>query len=127
MLKVVALFKRKAGLTPEQFREYYETRHSVLSMTLMPFFSDYRRNYIRHDLGPQRSSAEAPKSSLDFDVITEITFVSRADYDAMLQALSDPDIRRQVIDDESQFMDRSATLSYMVDECVSAIPVRTEA
>lgn len=126
-MKVVALFKRKPGLTPEQFREYYETRHSVLGMKLMPYFSDYRRNYIRHDLGPQRSSAEAPSSTLDFDVITEITFATQADYDAMLKALADPDIRRQVIDDESNFMDRSATLSYMVDEHVSAIPQRADA
>lgn len=126
-MKVVAMFKRKAGLTPEQFREYYETRHSVLGMKLMPFFSDYRRNYIRHDLGPQRSSAEENSARLDFDVVTEITFASRADYDAMLAALADPDIRQQVIDDESNFMDRSATLSYMVDECVSTIPERTGA
>jgi hypothetical protein len=115
------MFKRKPGLTPDQFRDYYETRHAVLSTKLFPFFVDYRRNYIRHDLGPQRSSAEPNDRSLDFDVITEISFASRADFDRMVKLLSDPKVRTQVVEDESQFMDRSATLSYVVDENVSRL------
>lgn len=120
-MKLIALFKRKPGTTFEQFRDYYEKRHSVLSLELMPFFSDYRRNYIRHDLGPQRSSAEPPSSSLDWDVITEITFTSRADYEAMLKALADPAVRDQIVEDEQRFIDRSSTLSYVVEEHVSPI------
>ncbi|HTH29590.1 MAG TPA: EthD domain-containing protein [Sphingobium sp.] len=120
-MKIIAMFKRKPGLTPEQFREYYETRHAVLGVKLMPFFKDYRRNYIRHDLGPQRSSAEPNSASLDFDVITEISFANREDYERMLQALSDPVIREQIVEDEKQFMDRGATLSYVVDESVSVL------
>lgn len=120
-MKVIALFKRKSGTTFEEFRDYYETRHSVLSLELMPYFSDYRRNYIRHDLGPQRSSAEPPSSRLDFDVLTEISFASHADYDAMLHALGDPAIRDRIVEDEARFIDRSSTLSYVVDEHVSQV------
>lgn len=120
-MKAIAMFKRKPGLTPEQFREYYETRHSALSLKLFPFFTDYRRNYIRHDLGPQRSSAEVSNSAFDFDVITEMTFASPDDYGKLLRALADPAIRDQIVEDEKRFIDRSATLSFIVEEGVSAV------
>lgn len=121
-MKVIALFRRKPGTTFEQFRDYYETHHSVLSREPMPFFSDYRRNYIRHSLGQQYASAEAYSATLDWDMITEITFASREDHDAMLRALAAPAVRKRIVEDEARFIDRSATLSYVVEESVSSIP-----
>lgn len=126
-MKIVAMFKRKAGLTPEQFREYYETRHSVLSLKIFPFLKDYRRNYIRHDMGPQSASGEPTTADLGFDVITEITFARKEDYQRMLDLLADPAIREQVVEDEKQFMDRSATLVYFGDEEQSQIPAAAAA
>jgi uncharacterized protein (TIGR02118 family) len=114
-MKMVCMFKRKAGLTPEQFREHYEERHAPMAVKLFPFFKDYRRSYIRHDLAHKRADGE-PATRLDFDVITEIWFASQADYERMARLMTEPAIRQQVIDDEMRFIDRSATLVMLVEE-----------
>jgi uncharacterized protein (TIGR02118 family) len=122
-MKMVALFRRRSGLTPAEFREHYEKQHVPLALRLFPStFADYRRNYIRHDLRHQRGEGESPLPWLDFDVITEITFASRDDYERMVRAMSDPAIREQVVADETRFMDRSATVAYLVDEERTALP-----
>jgi uncharacterized protein (TIGR02118 family) len=115
MMKMVFFFTRKAGLTPEQFREYYETKHVPLALSLLPFFADYTRNYVRNDLGFERPSGGPNKPGPSFDVVTELTFASRADYDRMMQALSDPAIIKQIAEDEANFMDRSAHVIFFAD------------
>jgi hypothetical protein len=121
-VKLVAMFKRRADLTPEQFREYYETRHAVLSAKLYPFLKDYRRNYLRHDLGAVGATGMPTPPGADFDVITEITFKTDADYHRLVEVLSDPATSEMVIKDEEQFMDRSASLVYVVEEAVTQFP-----
>ena len=116
------MFKRRADLTHEQFREYYETKHAVLSLKLYPYFKDYRRNYIDQDQLPAKIEGHTT-STLNYDVITEITLHCRADYDRLVRDVMDPVIGKQVIEDEERFMDRSAHLVFRVDEEVSTIPV----
>lgn len=118
-MKMIVLFRRKQTLTPEQFREHYETRHAPLAMRLFPYMRDYRRNYIRHDLLHRRAAPEGAGTQLDFDVITEITFDSKADYERMVRDMTDPTIRDQVVEDEKRFLDRTATVVFLVDEEVT--------
>jgi hypothetical protein len=115
-MKMVVLFRRKHGLTSEQFREHYENKHVPLAMTLFPYLQGYRRNYIRHDLRHQHAGNELTNAPLDFDVITEISFASQTDYDRMMREMADPAIRDQVIADEKRFLDRSATVVFLIDE-----------
>jgi uncharacterized protein (TIGR02118 family) len=115
-MKMIVLFRRKQELTLEQFREHYERRHAPLAMQLFPYLREYVRNYIRRDVAHQRAGGEAMAASLDFDVITEITFDSKDDYDRMVRAMADPVIREQVVEDEKRFLDRSATVVFLVDE-----------
>lgn len=117
-MKMIALFRRKQGLTPDQFREYYEKTHVPMALRLFPYFKEYKRNYIRHDQTHRRADGE-PGAMLDFDVITEITFASKGDYDRMVNEMADPAIREQVVEDEKKFMDRSATIALLVDEAIS--------
>lgn len=114
-MKMIVLFRRKPGLTPEQFREYYETRHVPLALKLFPYFKDYRRNYIRRDLVHRRADG-ATNPSLDFDAVMELTFASKSDYERMVREMADPKVRAQVVEDEERFLDRSATVVFMVDE-----------
>ncbi len=104
MVKLIMMFRRKPGTAPEQFREYYEKSHAPLAMRLMPYFQSYQRNFVRHDL----SYRPGLGAEIDFDVVTELTFASRADYDAMVAVLSDPALHQQIVADEENFMDRSA-------------------
>ena len=115
-VKMVVLFRRNQALTPEQFREHYEQRHAPLAMKLFPYLRDYRRNYIRHDLVHRRAAPEGTGAKLDFDVITEIVFDSKDDYERMVRDMTDPAIRDQVVEDEERFLDRSATVVFLVDE-----------
>lgn len=115
-MKMIMFFRRKAGMSPEEFRSYYELEHAPLAVELFPYFRDYRRNYIRHDQRHRRTTGQENDRMSDFDVITELTFNSRFDYDRMMREMQDPDIRRQVVEDELRFMDRDATVVILVDE-----------
>jgi hypothetical protein len=118
MVKLIFLFKRRQGTTVEQFREYYEKRHTALALRLLPFFKDYRRNYIRHDLNFD-AGAGTHNPLPDFDVMTEVTFESRSAYDRMAKTMGDPSISEQIFGDEERFMDRSASVFFFVDEEVT--------
>lgn len=118
-MKMVVMFRRRQDLTAEQFREHYETRHAPLALRLFPYISEYRRNYIRHDLVHRRAQPEGAPAALNFDAITEIWFESRDDYDRMVRDMTNPAIRDQVIEDEKKFLDRSATVVFLVDEARS--------
>ena len=115
-MKMLVFFRRRSDISAEAFRDYYEGHHAPLARRLFPYIADYRRNYIRRDLQHRRASGEAINTALDFDVITEITFVQESDYQRMLTDMSDPVIQRQVIEDEERFIDRSATLVVLADE-----------
>jgi hypothetical protein len=120
-MKLICLFRRRPDLTPEQFRDHYEANHAPMSLRLFPYFVDYRRNYVRRDVAPERPAGEAAPGGLDFDVVTEITLADRAGYDRLVRDMADPAIRRQVVEDEERFMDRAATVVLVVDEERSAI------
>ena len=119
-MKMIVMFRRRPDLTAEQFREHYETRHAPLALRLFPYIEEYRRNYIRHDLAHRRAQPEGAPATLDFDVITEIRFAGREDYDRMVRDMANPSIRDQVIEDERKFLDRTATVVFLVDEARSS-------
>jgi hypothetical protein len=114
------MVRRKIGLSHKEFREYYESKHVPLALRLLPFFSEYERNY------PDQNEKYAPVHVVNaaaepgFDVITEICFESRADYDRMLVALADPEIGRLMAEDEDKFIDRSCISMYLVEECTTS-------
>lgn len=110
MLKVVALMKRKAGLSRAELIDYYENRHVPLIRSLVPEIRDYRRSYVD-------TSVSVPFAAVpDFDVITEIWFDDQASYDRFLERCADPDIARRVAEDEENVFDRSATRLFAVEE-----------
>ncbi len=115
-MKMIMFFRRKAGLSPEQFKEHYETHHAPLALKLFPWIKDYRRNYIRHDLQHRRAGGEAMGAALDFDVMVEVSFDGEDDYQRMVDAMANPAIRDQVVADEERFMDRGATVVLLADE-----------
>jgi uncharacterized protein (TIGR02118 family) len=114
-MKVVMLFKRKPGITLEQFREHYEKSHAPLAARLLPYFKSYTRNFVRHDMSYKSSTLGG---QVNFDVVTELTFESKEDYDRMTKALTDPAVYDLIVKDEEQFMDRSrgGRLIFFVDE-----------
>jgi hypothetical protein len=120
-MKILCFLKRKPGLSREEFINYYEQRHAKLVARLLPFYSQYKRNYIdpsqvyatRHL--DNKASAEPP-----FDVVTEMSFSSREMYDRMRDALADPKVGAAIAADEENAFDRSAIIIYTVDERLSS-------
>lgn len=112
MLKVIALLARKPGMSREAFIRHYETTHAPLGRKLFPQMIDYRRNFIDLTGVIYGESAGPP----DFDVITEIWFKDRVSYEAMLASNENPEIGSQIAVDEDNFLDRSKTRFFMVEE-----------
>jgi hypothetical protein len=124
MFKCIALLKRKPDLSREAFIDYYETQHAPLIRRLLPGIIDYRRNYV--DLEGAFIFPEA--APIDFDVITEIWLADRPAYDRFTAAAGEPDIARQIAEDEENFLDRGASRMIVVEERGGrSSPVSTQA
>ena len=118
MLKMVALFRFKPGMTREEGITYYETRHVPLINEVLPnFFRDYRRSFVVPDslFFPEHMEG-APPPAPQFDVMTELWFDSMEQYEAMGKAMADPAIGERVAQDEANFLDRQSMTMFMVDE-----------
>lgn len=103
MFRIVALSKRKEGLNAQAFRTHYETRHVPLVMELAPPPGEYRRSYIDYD-DPLNTNA----NGAGFDVITEMSFADRAEFECWIATLTAPGAGERVQADQESFMDMAA-------------------
>jgi hypothetical protein len=83
MFKVCGFLSKKAGLSMEEFIDYYESRHVPLICSLAPVPISYKRKYLS-----QRLTVEG--GEVDFDVMTELGFADRRAFDAWMAALANP-------------------------------------
>ncbi len=113
-VKLIALLKRKPGISMAEFEDHYENVHVPLVLKLTPHICQYLRNYIYHDsaLADLDSS-----SSAICDVITEAWFETEEDFDRFKADASKPEARQQIIDDEMMFLDRTAHQMFVVKQC----------
>ena len=115
MLKVIAMMKRKPGLTMNEFIEYYETRHAPLMNRLQqPELIGYKRNFVNLE-GAIITDGVQPW----FDVVTELFFADRAAYDRVMARLSEPELTRIRSEDENNFLDRRHIHFFLVEEKVT--------
>ena len=115
MLKSIALLKCKDGLSRAEFIAYYENNHVPLIRSLLPGICGYRRNFIE----PEGAFVSAGAAARDFDVITELWFADRAAYDAAMTRHAQPEVGAAIAADEENFLDRSTTRMFVVDERIS--------
>lgn len=114
-VKSIALLRRRADLSREEFVDYYETKHAPLILSLMPGIVDYRRNFALFD-GAFVNDGAAP---FDFDVVTEMWFADRKAYDRAIAVATAPEVAAQIAADEANFLDRSGTRMFSVEERIS--------
>ena len=112
MIKSIALLRRRADLGREAFIDYYERRHAPLILSLLPGIVDYRRNFAAFD-GAFVNEGAAP---FDFDVVTELWFADQAAYDAAIAVATAPDVAARIAADEENFLDRTGTRMFVVEE-----------
>ncbi len=117
MFKVVFLLKKKAGMTTEAFKAYYEGTHARLGKRVLPTAERYFRRFLTPF--PPPGPGEAVDS--DVDVITEIWFKDRATFEAAMQELQQPTIAAEIAADEEHLFDRSKIRAFTVDEHESSL------
>jgi uncharacterized protein (TIGR02118 family) len=113
MVKAIALIKRRAGLSREEFVRHYEDVHAPLILKHLPTVRRYARNYVT-------SLVVAPTCAeeLDFDCITELWFDDMEGYKAMTRVRSSA-AGKVIEDDEETFLDRSKLFFFLVSEKIS--------
>lgn len=108
-MKVMLLLKRKAGMSAQEFRDYYESSHVKLAHRYLGhLFADYRRNYMLPVAGGQDETQNPGLANPDYDAITEIWMKDEAAWAEMQRIMADPEIGRIFMEDEDHFLDRPA-------------------
>lgn len=115
MIKCIALIKRRAGLTHQEFMDYYENRHAPLARRYLSAAVHYERRYLEPDtLGYQAESGVATGMEY-FDCMTELWFDDRDTMNRTLAGLADPAVSEMIIADEERFIDRAAIRFFVVE------------
>jgi uncharacterized protein (TIGR02118 family) len=109
MIKLTMLIRRKQGMTRAQFREYYETRHIPLAEAHTPHLVGYKRNFIVGQFAGEDQ----------FDCITEFWFDVEGDYAELRGALFPPEVTALMAEDEANFIDRSKSQLFLIEETAS--------
>jgi hypothetical protein len=112
MYKVLALIKRKPGMSRSDFMAYYEANHAPLARKSFPQIAQYRRNFI--DLNDAIIMPGMPEP--DFDSVTEIWYHDRDAYDEMLSTHFMAGVQEVIETDERNFLDQSMTRMIKVDQ-----------
>mgnify|MGYP002682460184 FL=1 len=105
-MKSSCLLTRRADMTRQAFREYYECSHAPLGMRYFPF-QKYLRNHVLES-----------SSEIDFDVIMESCFSDQVD----VAAINHGDVRSIMDRDERTFMTQDLIRSASVDKKVLGGP-----
>jgi uncharacterized protein (TIGR02118 family) len=101
MIKLLALLKRRPGLSLEAFRSHYENTHAPLALTYMPEATRYVRRY----LVPSQFPASVADQD-EYDVVTEIDFRDAAAFETAMNRASTPEAA-PLANDEDMLFDRS--------------------
>ncbi|WP_154757155.1 EthD domain-containing protein [Amycolatopsis pithecellobii] len=113
MIKVVGLFKKKDGISDEEFRDHYENHHC-------PLFNDYLgkpgvQRWVRRYLKPIAPPVTGEVRESGFDVIVEI-WCDETWYKSFFVEPMPADFRAMVVEDEARLFDRDQMYMYVVDE-----------
>ena len=120
MKKIVLFLKRKASLTHDEFRRYYESSHVALAHKYLGHLMvDYRRNYIQAAHGIPTDSESPSEFSFNYDCITEVWIRDEAQFQEWMRTVTDPIIGPEFVADEHKFLDRAAFVMTICDEVVS--------
>ena len=116
MIKLIGLLRKKPGITRDALIDHYENKHVPLVSRLVPIGRDYRRSYTDRI----RVNGQEVDGAFEYDVISEVWFDATEDYAAFAEAMRKPEVIQQIVADEEEFLDRSASRILMVTEYRSA-------
>ncbi|MEJ2409889.1 MAG: EthD domain-containing protein [Novosphingobium sp.] len=115
MLKLVALLKRRPGMSMEEFKAYYENIHLPIGTPQLKGNAiSHHRRYLTPIPGPDGQTREG-----DYDVILEIWFEDHAQLEAAMQSMQDPEVGERIAKDTPNFLDRADNPMFFVEEHVT--------
>ena len=112
MIKQLVLIKRRPGMSLEDFRIYYETRHSLLGIQFMPLCRQYFRRYVL----PEPNPVTGEVLELDFDVITEIWWDTREDFESTMREIGKAVLNAIFREDEKNIFASHSNPVFTVEE-----------
>lgn len=120
MIKIVLFLKKKAGLSRQEFIDYYENHHVPLIVKHTGHFMlAYKRSFIDWDDPLSAASADtfgASSGEAAFDVVTEILVKDRATMTAMFATASEAELAAIIAADEEKLFDRPSSRMLIADE-----------
>jgi uncharacterized protein (TIGR02118 family) len=111
---VLGFYRRKAGLTLEEFSDYWRDKHGPLLRA--PEISRYLRRYVQHHVRPNDSGDKV--QALPFDGFSEVWYDNKED---RIKLLAEPYFREMIVPDEAVFLDTTLTRTSAYDTQVVQI------
>jgi hypothetical protein len=101
-IKRIIMVKRKAGLSPEEFRAGYENSHSRIAVELFGhLWTSYRRNYLLTGRNFASGESDGP-DEIGFDAVSEFVLRDAAGLEEM-QRIAQANIDRLSADEARWF------------------------
>lgn len=118
VLKQVVLLKRRDGMSMDEFIDYYENHHVKLGQRYMPLARRYVRRYVR----PEKNPITGEIVELDFDVVMEIWWNTRQDFEETMRQIGAGEAHRLFYEDEEKLFNSHNNRVFTVDEYESVMP-----
>ena len=107
MVKMVLLLKRRAGMSVEDFKDYYEKKHAVLGRKILSKAVRYEQRFIQ-------SMSDGLGET--YDCITEVWFNDEAGMQAALASAAEPGNAALRAEDAAKLFERDMIRFYVVTE-----------
>lgn len=111
--KILLPMKRRAGMSVEDFRDYYENHHVPLALKYSSGVKRYMRRYLDSHPHPETG----PAAELPYDVLTELWFDDEKIFKGTLAYLTSNLMPADIVEDEKTLFDRSSFRIVTVVEC----------
>jgi hypothetical protein len=111
MVKVMALLKKKPGMSMDDFIAYYETRHAKLGETYLA----NARAYLRHYLHPVAYPISGETFASEYHVLTEVHYDSQELYEQDMATLASPRVSKIFADDEERLFETASNRAFTVE------------
>ena len=119
---ILLLCRRKEGLTPAEFKDYFETHHVLLikKLTGEYFPETHQRYYIERDGQGNFPARMLVGDDMEYDAVCVMTWAEEPVAQKYFAKVQEPDAFKQVMDDDARFVDRASTkLVVFGDLCVT--------
>tara|TARA_B100000378_G_scaffold258244_3_gene237297 strand:+ start:4793 stop:5170 length:378 start_codon:yes stop_codon:yes gene_type:complete len=114
-ITLLSIFRRREGMSHEEFVQHYETVHARIGEKVM---SGYATRYVRRFLTPFGRDDDGAEA----DVVMEMDFPDEGTMEAFFASVQDPEIAAMIAEDEPRLFDSASMRTYRIDERESELP-----